>query len=233
MFNDRYGLTQAVIEGRKTMTRRLINPMPKDCAAVHKNCWGAYWSDKPMSLVVDRDTDGIYCEYCGNGVRLHDGGYHYKTKYKVGDVVAVAQGYSTIAAGHPDVYTFLPQVAKAHKISIESVHDLAGWNNKMFTKAELMPHQIRIIGIKCERLRDISDEDCIKEGIFVNEYVGKGKKCHHYGFDGFFNEAAGWFARGWYNTPREAFAMLIDKMSGRGTWASNPWVVVYEFELVK
>lgn len=24
MFNDRYGLTQAVIEGRKTMTRRLI-----------------------------------------------------------------------------------------------------------------------------------------------------------------------------------------------------------------
>lgn len=24
MFNDRYGLTQAVIEGRKTMTRRLV-----------------------------------------------------------------------------------------------------------------------------------------------------------------------------------------------------------------
>lgn len=128
---------------------------------------------------------------------------------------------------------FLPQVAKAHKISIESVHDLAGWNNKMFTKAELMPHQIRIIGIKCERLRDISDEDCINEGIFVNEYVGKGKKCHHYGFDGFFNEAAGWFARGWYNTQREAFAILIDKVSGRGTWERNPWVVVCEFELVK
>lgn len=25
MFNDRYGLTQAVIEGRKTMTRRIMN----------------------------------------------------------------------------------------------------------------------------------------------------------------------------------------------------------------
>ena len=34
-------------------------------------------------------------------------------------------------------------------------------------------------------------------------------------------------------TPREAFAMLIDKVSGRGTWGLNPWVVVYEFELVK
>lgn len=37
----------------------------------------------------------------------------------------------------------------------------------------------------------------------------------------------------WFNTPREAFASLIDKVSGRGTWASNPWVVAYEFELVK
>ena len=36
-----------------------------------------------------------------------------------------------------------------------------------------------------------------------------------------------------FDTPREAFAVLIDKVSGRGTWKSNPWVVVYEFELVK
>lgn len=232
-FNDRYGLTQAVIEGWKTNTRRPINSMPKDCAAVHKNCWGADWSDKPMSLVVDRDTGGIYCEYCGNGANWYDGSYFYKTRYKVGEVVAVAQRYSTIAAGHPDVYTFLLQVAKAHKISLESVQDLAGWNNKMFTKAELMPHQIRITGIKCERLQDISDADCIKEGIFVNEYVGNGKKCHHYGFDGFFDETAGWFARGWYNTPREAFATLIDKVSGRGTWDLNLLAAAYEFELVK
>ena len=210
MFNDRYGLTQAVIEGRKTMTRRLINL--NSTSDVQVRIFAGYVQ------IIGRS--GNVC-------------VEKKLSYKVGEIVAVAQGYSTIAAGHPDVYTFLPQVAKAHKISIESVHDLAGWNNKMFTKAELMPHRIRITGIRCERLQDISDEDCIKEGIFVNEYVGNGKKCHHYGFDGFFNEAAGWFARGWYHDPREAFAILIDKVSGRGTWASNPWVLVYEFELVK
>lgn len=33
--------------------------------------------------------------------------------------------------------------------------------------------------------------------------------------------------------PREAFASLIDKVSGKGTWDSNPWVFVSEFELVK
>lgn len=225
MFNDCYGLTQAVIEGRKTMTRRLINPMPKDCAAVHKNCWGADWSDKPMSLVVDRDTGGIYCEYCGNGVRFYDGGYNHKAKYKVGEVLAVAQRYSKIAAGHPDVDTFLLQMAKAHKISIESVQDLAGWNNKMFTKAELMPHRIRITGICCERLQRISDAECLKEGVRV-EFARNGMPMYYY-FD-----TKRW-REVWFDTPREAFASLIDKVSGRGTWAYNPWVVVYEFELVK
>lgn len=34
-------------------------------------------------------------------------------------------------------------------------------------------------------------------------------------------------------TPREAFATLIDKVYGCGTWGLDPWVVVYEFELVK
>lgn len=32
---------------------------------------------------------------------------------------------------------------------------------------------------------------------------------------------------------RAAFASLIDKVSGRGTWQRNPWAVVYEFELVR
>ena len=207
MFNDRYGLTQAVIEGRKTMTRRRINPMPKDCATAHKNCWGADWSDKPMSLVVDRDTGGIYCEYCGNGVRLYDGGYHYKAKYKIGEVVAVAQSYNEVVR------------------EFTSLALVPGSTNKMFVKAELMPHRIRITGIKCERLQDISDEDCLKEGINASNSHEIG-----YGIPWVYEFAGSKMV---YYTPREAFASLIDKVSGRGTWERNPWVVVYEFELVK
>lgn len=218
-FNDRYGLTDAVIEGRNIMTRRLIDPMPKDCATVHKNCWGADWSDEPMSLVVDRDTGGIYCRYCGNGVRLHDGGYHYKTKYKVGEVVAVAQSYERIGL-NPNHYLWLPDLDAFQLIST-----VKGWRNKMYVRAGLMPHQIRITGIRCERLQDITDEDCMKEGIFEEPFpFGEG-----YCFDPIFPRCH----KTNFNTPREAFAVLIDKVSGRGTWKSNPWVVVYEFELVK
>lgn len=222
MFNDRYGLTDAVIEGRKTMTRRLIDPMPKDCASVHKNCWGADWSDEPMSLVVDRDTGGIYCKYCGNGVRLHDGGCHYKTKYKVGEVVAVAQNYfSTYDESKWETGIWYNEFEDGSDIT-----NHAGWINKMFVKAEYMPHQIRITGSRCERLQDISDYDCFREGI--SELGYESTDTTTYGFaDGKKGTAVE------FDTPREAFAALIDKVSGRDTWKSNPWVVVYEFELVK
>ena len=204
MFNDRYGLTQAVIEGRKTMTRRLI---PDEF-------FGLTWDTRGDTLVYEN-------EY-GDFIDVRHSKY---TRYKVGEVVAVAQSYSTIAAGHPDVDTFLLQVAKAHKISIESVQDLAGWDNNMFTKAELMPHRIRITGIKCERLQDISDEECLREGIrqFTPNFP-KNFPIHptHFVIGDILKD-----------TPREAFAALIDRVSGKGTWASNPWVVVYELELVK
>lgn len=222
MFNDRYGLTYAVIEGRKIMTRRLINPMPKDCATVHKNCWGANWSDEPMSLVVDRDTGGIYCKYCGNGVRLHDGGYHYKTKYKVGEIVAVAQNYFlTYDESKWETGIWYNEFADGSDIT-----NHAGWINKMFVKAEYMPHRIRITGIKCERLQDISDEDCFREGISELWYESTDTTTY-----GYADEKKGTAVE--FDTPRKAFAALIDKVSGRGTWASNPWVVVYEFELMK
>lgn len=192
MFNDRYGLTQAVIEGRKTMTRRIVptkTRLRRALAVIH---------DEPHGSEQEEYLKSAY--------------------YKVGEIVAVAQNYSSF-------YNILDNT--------RPIPEGAGWDNKMFVRADLMPHQIRITGIRCEKLQDISDADCLKEGIFVNEYFGNGKKCHHYGFDGFFNETEGWFARVWFNTPREAFASLIDKVSGKGTWASNPWVVCYEFELVK
>lgn len=33
-------------------------------------------------------------------------------------------------------------------------------------------------------------------------------------------------------SPKFAYAALIDKVSGKGTWESNPYVFVYDFELI-
>ncbi len=73
-------------------------------------------------------------------------------------------------------------------------------------------------------LQDISDEDCLKEGIYEDSGDDKYPPSIFYEFEG--NEDDG------FDTPREAFAALIDKVSGKGTWESNPYVFVYEFKLI-
>ena len=35
-----------------------------------------------------------------------------------------------------------------------------------------------------------------------------------------------------FPSARLAFWYLIDEVSGKGTWESNPWVIAYNFELV-
>lgn len=199
-FNDRYGLTDAVIEGRKTMTRRLI---PDEF-------FGLTWDTRGNTLVYENE----YGDFID--VRLSK-----YTRYKVGEVVAVAQNYfSTYDDSKWENGIWYNEFAGENDIT-----NHAGWINKMFVKAEYMPHQIRITGIYCERLQDISDAECLKEGVRV-EFARNGSPMYYY-FD-----TKRW-REVWFDTPREAFAALIDKVSGRGTWASNPWVVVYEFELVK
>ena len=193
MFNDRYDLTQAVIEGRKTMTRRVISGgqlLPEDRIEDASIC-----------------PDGFVSIIANGGESLMGGKCHYK----VGEIVAVAQRYYYVVSSGCD-------------IPVDGMDRTPGWRNKMFVRADLMPHQIRITGIKCERLQDISEADCLKEGIrqaYAESILGMYGYIDHKG------------TGLWFNTPREAFASLIDKVSGRGTWASNPWVVAYEFELVK
>lgn len=209
MFNDRYGLTDAVIEGRKTMTRRLI---PDEF-------FGLTWDTRGNTLVYENE----YGDFID--VRLSK-----YTRYKVGEIVAVAQNYFlTYDESKWENGIWYNEFADGSDIT-----NHAGWINKMFVKAEYMPHQIRITGIRCERLQDISDEDCMKEGVVggIIGYYVPGIQCKDWSKESYVDTEDG---RTWklFPTPREAFAALIDKISGRGTWESNPWVVVYEFELVK
>ncbi len=141
--------------------------------------------------------------------------------YKLGEVVAVAQAYREIA--HPDGF-----LDERYEVKDDFV---SGWANKLFVRADLMPHQIRITNVRVERLQDISDEDCMAEGVELNQ--------RQYEYDGlklyFVRNLGHWrmFGCDNFKTPRQAYAALIDKISGKGTFESNPYVFVYEFELIK
>ena len=180
MFNSKYRLDKAVLEGRKTMTRRII----------------------PNRVEV-RESGYNACGFCDENDR------DVKPIYKVGEVIAIAQSYKDCGYDMELI------------IDGKLMYKHPGWNNKMFVKAELMKQFIKITNVKVERLQDITGEDCLKEGI--EEHL----KGVQYGF----SSNIGYIGQYPFVTPREAFASLIDRVSGKGTWDSNPWVWVYEFEL--
>lgn len=200
MFSDRFCLTQAVLNGTKTMTRRSFERFEPDARMFDEIC----------NIEGGFDDKGrwIFTLYNENGDIIGDMIPHYN----VGEVVAVAQSYREL---YPN--------ADFEMVGDGFMTESAGWTNKMFVRADLMRHHIKITDVKVERLQDISEDDIMREGVwqfYDNKdlfYVSKNI--------GYAPEVA-------FPTAREAFWYLIDKVSGKGTWESNPWVVAYSFELV-
>lgn len=146
MFNEEYGLHKAVLEGRKTQTRReLFDYAESVCCEFNRH-------GKLECFTYDDEREYLI----------------HTSRYAKGEIVAIAERYND----------------SMQDGSISSFDK--GWKNKMFVKADLMPHHIKITNIRCERLHNISDKDIIDEGC----------------------------------TEQESFR------------ESNPYVVVYDFELI-
>lgn len=184
MFNDKYGLTQAVLEGRKTQTRRMF-PKRGEETLLH----------------------GITPEYL----------FSVRSRYELGETIAIAQRYEDLAMDDD----FFRLCSKKGILLGDIIYE-KGCSNKMFVRADLMPHHISITNIRVERLQEISNGGCLKEGIWRDDNVGlEGPTYWYHGL-----------ASSSFRTPQEAYASLIDRISGKGTWKSNPYVYVYDFELI-
>jgi hypothetical protein len=127
----------------------------------------------------------------------------YKPRYKSGETLYLKEPYFISAYG---------ELVYKYGNDWENIE----WKNKLFMPESYARYFIEITGVRCERLQDISDEDCMKEGILS---YGGGQ----------------WYAIGEdgdiYSTPQAAYADLIDKINGKGTWERNQFVWVYDFKL--
>lgn len=175
MFNDRYALTLAVLEGRKTQTRRMM----------------------PFDAVFRIKTGGKDCQKSDIIKSC--------ARYKEGELVAVAQSYRDFAD---------------KKNLTDRLISSAGYKNKMFANPNLMPHHIRITRVRIEQLHDISEADCMAEGICMNG-----------GFYGFPRKIGKQTIFYTFLSPREAYASLSNKVAGKDVWSDNPYVFAYDFEL--
>lgn len=211
MFNTKYGLERAVLFGRKTHTRRIANIQPP------------YVNSEIAFPIFDFDFDEspLWLAYCWKN---KDNPKEYtewiKPKYKEGEVVAVAQSYRSIGIAPNTIVG--KDINGNPIIAIQS----KGWNNKMFVKTELMTHHIQITSVIVQRLQNISDEDCLAEGIIKRWHAPSG--AYHYYLPNFIVKTVDDV----YLTPKEAYAALIDKIGKKGDWNANPYVWAYEFELL-
>ena len=182
----------AVIEWRKTQTRRLVNPQP--------NC--PYQS-----------KDGNFYDAC----RGNEEDDEIKPRYKAGEIVYIKEPFVVewydkknwgVWYKYTDYDAFLPTLK---------------WTPARHMPAKYARHFIKITGVRCERVQEITESDCLKEGILkVNSYSTW--KLFSLPDSPNYSE---------FYTAQQAYAALFDQINGKGAWDSNTYVWVYDFEFVK
>ena len=188
-------LFHKVVKGEKTQTRRIIT--------------NEDWMNQ-SHIRIELSDDNCFAHFISNNS---------------GEAFA---GKVAKYAPHEKVYLKEPY----HKDSNDDIHYKFGypenqqemdkhnlkWSNKLFMPESAARYFIEITAVRAERLQDISDEDCLKEGIF--EVMGGALNMNNIDPIG-------------YLQPSDAYAALINKINGKGTWEKNPFVWVYDFKLTQ
>ena len=134
MFNDKYGLHNAVMEGKKTQTRRLIHNSVLEKADKYRV---EYYNETFDALTLKEAIEQLY--FVEKTLNL---------PYNIGDIVPIAQRYSDIVNEHTELKDIiLDQYGMVMK------EYTSGWNNKMFVQGNLMQHHIKITNVRIENLR--------------------------------------------------------------------------------
>lgn len=192
-------LFRLVINGVKTETRR-TGALDK---LINKNpgIWG-----------VANECVDEYLEFKFNN--LFSSSEWISPRYRPGEIVFLKEPYTKEGLYKYDFTTAAP------------ARDMAKWKNKMFMPHHMARYFIQIINVRVERIKDITSESAIKEGIYKNSLADRGYTHPYY------------LGPTTFDSSIEAFKDLFctvnyKKQSGLKAWINNDWVFVYEFKLHK
>lgn len=231
LFNT--AMVKAILEGKKTCTRRLIKNK-------YTNADIKFWEHKGKKILVYAQNDVSEPIHNSDGTTTYKLGWmeEIAEPFKVGDILYVRETWTNTLT--PD-----GNVGFAYKADGEPKNFL-WWGNAKKGKWEVwmpsihMPKEaarifLIVTSVRAERLKDITDEGCLNEGIREFTKDGVVKK-----YD---TEPNMHTWEKMPRTPREAFEKLwnstlkfILKREWNG-WTNlfeyNPWVWVIEFKKVE
>lgn len=191
-------MVQAILQGRKTVTRRIIKGLPQDA--------------KRIGWLTDSGNDKSYgvAAFDVNGSRKY-----FKLPYLIGDILYVRETWGDYD-GEASYYLYKADYTEGQKgfwFEKEQIHwvELPKWKPSIHMPKEAARIFLRVTDVKVERLQDITLSDVLKEGLEIEKYVTTPlmKK----------------FSNLWDTT--------VDKKElNRYGWDANPYVWVYEFEVI-
>lgn len=215
-------MVQAIIEGRKSMTRRVMKPQPylEDGSTI----W-SYSKDSFGSLPPNKMTESPFGFKCPYG--------------QVGDVLWVREKtcYVMIEHAHDLLVGFRERRqiiygTDFHEDWMKYAKEkyLYKWEPSLFMPKAACRIFLKITDIRVERLQDISEEDAKREGVeirYVLEKVGDEKPIEMYK-DYSFNED-GYLV--YYAS--FSFQTLWQSINGKESWEANLLVWVISFECIE
>lgn len=199
-------MVQALLDGRKTQTRRIIT---------RNNSWlgSAQWDALDFN---DAKPDSFFGPaYLKVGNPMQETRHRVFPKWDIADLLWVKETYA-----HVDTFTE-PDVFG--KYLYKSMGDTPEkWKPAIFMPKEAARIWLRITGIRVERVQDISEQDAVSEGIYRDPGAGNSEMMVYRSYVTASNTVY----------PYISFKTLWQSINGQESWDANPWVWVIEFEVI-
>lgn len=196
-------MVQAILQGKKTQTRRIIKPQPEITEKGWK--WEGY---RPKAKY---NTGAITC--FGRDVSPTDeDGLRLQSKIQIGDILWVRET------------SFFHILAKEYEYKADEkpyMKLFSGWKPSIHMPKEAARIFLYVTNVRVERLQDISEADAIAEGIEKQKTNYGDYLFKHYLKDKFGPSA------------KHSFQTLWQKIYGIESWDKNPYVWVYEYERIE
>ena len=221
-------MVRAILEGRKTQTRRIVN-MNKLRAnipvEVHSDAILCLCKDHvPMtaigSLPAKIAAAGAVSVQCKDGrwLGVKPGEFNFKCPYADGETHLGNYGR------RESLWTITPKssrlwvkaVSKAQKVD----HAFGPWKPSIFMPRAASRITLEIVSVRVERVHNIG-----RDGRIAKDVLAEGITPEH------IKHWAKWMHPD--DAPAHAFGILWESINGKGSWAKNPWVWVIEFRRIK
>jgi len=198
-------MVRAVLEGRKSQTRRFINPQPFWDTQYSPNGWWFQPGDGGLSKFPDKET-------------FQKAMANFSPYGQPGDRLWVREVFRPSLSG--EFYVYYADEGEDEWARILRKQDPSIiWESSMRMPRDASRITLEIVSIRAERLHDISEEDAIAEGIDADlcaKFTTKAPDRH------VLKLAA-----------LHAFSGLWESIYGAGAWDDNQWVWVIEFKRVQ